>query len=284
MEISQNFFFKASVALAEFFQSLFVVIFFMVALIVFQTFESRKLFYEALSSLDNEDNRLIASLLIAVVFEVTQLIFSVNKDKFFDGMSFVIAGFSLIINVLFFKVWEGTADIVITKSVASILIASLSFYFTELFVKKWNAVKRLIGMHKRQKSLNEFQTELQEKEQTLSDRQQNLDTAEQTQKEFQISLDKKAKHLHKAEKNMEEAGLELVKTQEETNKLLGIKKNLETNLKELETKKKELDQFIDKRYCSKCDRYFSHPYGKNSHKCQPKERLGQETEEKRKVA
>ena len=284
MEISQNFIFKASVALAEFFQSLFVVIFFMVALIVFQTFESRKLFYDALGSLDNEDNRLIASLLIAVVFEVTQLIFSVNKDKFFDGMSFVIAGFSLVINVLFFKVWEGTTEVIITKSVASILIASLSFYFTELFVKKWNVVKRLIWMRKRQKTLKDFQTELQEKERTLNERQRNLNTAEQTQKEFQLSLDERKGHLQKAEKNMEDAGLELAKTQEETNKLLGIKKGIETELKELETKKKELDQFIEKRYCPKCDRYFSHPHGKNSHKCQPTELVEQGTEDARKVA
>ena len=280
MELKQNFILKTSVLLAEFFQSLFVVIFFMLALIVFQTFESRKLFYDALSGLDNEGNRLIASLLIAVVFEATQLIFSVNKDKFFDGMPYVIAGFSLIINILFFQVWVGSIEVIVTKSVASVLIASLSFYFTELFVKKWNAVKRLVWMHKRQKDLKEFQTELKDKEQSLNELQQTLKTSEQTQKEFQLNLDKKEEHLLKAEQNMKRAEEELTETQEKTNKLLGVKKRFETEVKDLKTKKEELDQFIEKRYCPKCDRYFSHPQGKNSHKCQPVEPVEEKTKQK----
>ena len=179
--------------------------------------------------------------------KVAQLIFSVNKDKFFDGMPYVIAGFSLIINILFFQVWVGSIEVIITKSVASVLIASLSFYFTELFVKKWNAVKRLVWMHKRQKDLKEFQTEVKGKEQSLNELQQTLKTSEQTQKEFQLSLDKKEEHLLKAEQNVKRAEEELTDTQEKTNKLLGVKKRFETEVKDLETKKEELDQFIEKR-------------------------------------
>ena len=267
MEYTYNFIFRTSVAISEFFQSLFVVIFFMTALIVFQTFESRKLFYDALGSLDNEDQRLIASLLIAVVFEVTQLIFSVNKDKFFSGMSYVIAGFSLMINILFFQVWVGSIEVIITKSVASILIASLSFYFTELFVKKWMVVKRLVWIQKKQQGLQAFRAELNEKERSLNKKQEQLQLQQEKQKETQNSLNQQNEYLYKAKENITNAKLELASTQEATNNLLALQKGLKTNLNELQTKKNELDDFINKRYCPKCDRYFSTPQGKNSHRC-----------------
>ena len=250
---------------AQFFRSLDIVIIFLVSFIAFQTFETQTLFYSTLSKVENPYLRLTASILAAIVFDVTQLIFTVNKDKFFPQISVVIAGFSLIINLLFFEVWVGTWDDIVKKLVASTLFTSLSFLYTELFVKKWSGVKRLLVISNQEKSLQQQKVELLElKEDLTKDSERIQDLNDQLDDREQVLAEQEAQILESTEK-LSIRGQNLDKMKQA---LQQSEKALQQNrhqITQLETRKKEIEEYIKKCTCEKCGKILPTPKAKSGH-------------------
>ncbi|MEL6560190.1 MAG: hypothetical protein AAFQ94_18520 [Bacteroidota bacterium] len=250
---------------AQFFRSLDIVIIFLVCFIIFQTFETQTLFYSTLNKVENQHVRLAASILAAVVFDVTQLIFTFNKDKFFAHISFLIAGFSLIINLLFFEVWIGEWDEIVKKLVVSLLFTSLSFLYTELFVKKWLGIKRLLHLENHKQNLKEIQQKAATLSKQAKSKQQQLDNIKRAidlqnkdfseNKKLQQELSKKIDH----QKNESEQLAKYSKDQQE------MITDQQSELQLLENRKKEVEAYIEKCTCPYCQTILPTPKAKSGH-------------------
>ena len=258
---------------AQFFRSLDIVIIFLVCFIIFQTFETQTLFYSTLSKVENQSGRLAASILAAIVFDVTQLIFTVNKDKFFAHISYLIAGFSLIINLLFFEVWVGEWDEIVKKLVVSLLFTSLSFLYTELFVKKWTGIKRLLRLEDHQQNLKGVEQKVASLSKQLLHRQQELDKIIQ-------QIDLQSSQFKQKEAQLQELGKKIENRKNESDQLAKQSNDQQDNiineqneLKSLQQRKADIEAYIEKCTCPSCKPILPTPKAKSGHMAHCKHKI-----------
>lgn len=100
-------------------------------LLGFMIFETQSLFERILPM--SSWKATMASILIAIVYEFSILIFTVNADKISKRIPIVLSVISFLFNLWFWEVWTGEMIIRIMKIVVSGVLAYLNYAYCELF-------------------------------------------------------------------------------------------------------------------------------------------------------
>ncbi|CAN0050054.1 unnamed protein product [Chrysoparadoxa australica] len=113
----------------------------------------------------NDWKRTAASVLIALVYECSVLLFTANSDKLGKGTSIAVAWTSFIINLFFWQAWDPVQEglvgylMMFFKVFASALIAWLNYTYADLFVKLWKERMLLFKYTINQKEFEELMRE-----------------------------------------------------------------------------------------------------------------------------
>ena len=275
-------FYQFFIGVAEFFRSLAAIILFLLCLVVFQIFETQTLF-DRILPIDNSTKRLMASILIAIAYEFTQLLFTVNKDKIHKNSPLLIAIASFLINVFFFQAWKDENNIPITNTNAdyiiigfkffmSALLAYLTYTYAELFLAKWEesniteSLKQLSTIWKKRKQ--EINTFEQEKEkittsnetlkQEINTSQQELIAIQKQTEEMDHSLAIKTTLLNTIKTNINNQEQKVNGLEQEAN-ILSI------DIEELKESNKKIKEYAKKFQCRKCKKVLSTIQRKEGH-------------------
>lgn len=174
--------------IARFFTSLQAVIIGLLLLIGFMVFETQTLFYNMLPDM-GEAKRLIASVLVAIVFEFSVLITTANSNHLSKKVPVVLAVCGFFLIVWFWRAWEGSAILVFYKFFVSALQAYLNYLYSDLFLSKWNEKGMLADINdierkmdqklsqydRIESELNEINSEIDDANQLLNDKIRKLD-------------------------------------------------------------------------------------------------------------
>lgn len=274
--------------LADFFRSMAAIIFFLLLLTGFQMFETQTFFFDLLVSM-NGYKRIIASCFVASAIEFTQLLFTVNKDKFNHNAPLYMGISSLFINLAYFEFWKDERGIEINhqnvnyftigmKCFVSALIAYLTYNYSELFIKKWQELKLtlsfkqiLLAVKEKRIVIDELITKedkIKENHDELLYKQENL-MKDIIRKEEEIdtiktSIDILDEEIDEKKHILDKSRLSI---DENLQKLTELEEQLET----LSTLNKTLNDFAKKFQCSKCGKFLSDKRRKIEHENSCKE-------------
>jgi len=131
MKITYNTFDKAG----NFLTSFAAVFLGLILLIGFLIFETQTLFERILPM--NSWKATVASALIAIVYEFTILLFTVNSNRISKSVPIILSAVSFIFHAWFWEIWEGGPWICFFKTVVSIVLAYLNYAYSELFFQVW---------------------------------------------------------------------------------------------------------------------------------------------------
>lgn len=118
-------------------------------LIGFLIFETQTLFERILPM--SSWKATVASTLLAIVYEFTILLFTVNSNRISKSIPIILAGVSFAFHAWFWEVWEGGAFITFFKITVSMVLSYLNYAYSELFFKVWS---ERLEIQKRQKELD----------------------------------------------------------------------------------------------------------------------------------
>lgn len=185
--------------LASFLTDIRAVIIVLLALLGFLWIETQSLFSWIFpeETMGNDWKRTAASVLIALVYECSVLLFTANSDKLGKGTAVAVAWTSFIINLFFWQAWHGGTGfeevspiegglkgvlMIFFKVFASALIAWLNYTYADLFVKLWNErgirfEARLLvdNLEDLKKKYQDLTQQLQSMRKEVSDRKQQLE-------------------------------------------------------------------------------------------------------------
>lgn len=267
--------------LSIFFRSIAAIIIFMFLLFTFQMLETATLFNGLLMVKMPEDYlRIGASIIIAMVIEYSQFLFTVNKDSFENHMARtwvpkVIGLISFAINLAFFSVWIGTWDIITIKLILSFTLAFLTYFYTELYISKWDELEQLLGWKKEmeveEQKLAKWKEDLHSKEALLSELENTLDKEKRSIKRSNLALQEAETNLSDLQTASQHLTHQVEKLQAQESEsqvtlsdLSAQQSKLEKTLSGLRAEEKRIQQYIKASTCV-CGKICTSPQARAAH-------------------
>lgn len=148
--------------------SLGAVIFVLVLVVTAMVFFSHTLFLHALPEAMARWERFMAAWTLAIGWEATVLITTVNTHHLHKRVPILMALCSGVIMLFFIQAFDSSQPnlVIIQRWFVGLLVAYLNFAYSELFVKKWNEFIALnetpTKLIESQSSVNQLRSELNE--------------------------------------------------------------------------------------------------------------------------
>jgi hypothetical protein len=188
--------------------SLGAVIFVLLMVIAGMIFFSHTLFLEVFPDTMSAWEKIIATWVIALGWELTVLITTCNKEHVPAGIPYIMAIASGLIVLFFIQAFDADQDALVLSMrwFVGILVATINWIYAELFYKKWRERNQLVELPSR---VIQLESDLVRAQRDLADRESKINEAESALKQSQSKFDEASRKLNDLQEKLNEYQREL---------------------------------------------------------------------------